>query len=143
MMEVKKLPKNVQKELKGIDKQLLALRNHRNELVAPYERSELDAYVGRYFRFHNSYGGGSGHKPWYGYVKVLANDEDSGLRCLRFEQRGKGEILLYAQDFHVIQTVAGYEEITRAAFTNAWYRLTEEMERVWSEASKHGAHGGT
>ena len=85
-------------------------------------------FVGKYFRFSNSFGGAT--KDWYLYSKVtdvthVSRHHDGRLsielKCIRFQKDCNGTITIDTETREYAHNL--YQEITESTFNKAWDKI--------------------
>lgn len=92
-------------------------------------------FVGKYFRFSNSFGGAT--KSWYLYIKVLdvthVSRRNNGtlsieLKCIRFQKNCNGTITIDTESREYSHNL--YQEITETTFNKAWDKIITDINKL-------------
>lgn len=88
---------------------------------------ENAALIGRCFRTRNKYScPQSDDERWWLYLRVNAI-KDGHLEVLTFQNDKQGRITIEQREFFVAKSISDYQEISQAAFTDAWLNLLNDI----------------
>lgn len=120
---------NRQDELRNI------IADARNELGEYESQERFDSnakFVGRHYRYHNSYG--SSRPRWWLYTKVTGLSEGGSLQGYSFQNDGDGRIEIEVGG-HVSESTLG-EVITEKEFESAKTSLLRDIGSAVEEQSR-------
>ena len=112
------------RKLKILRKQMHNIRKEVDKLEEAEWKREHDALVGRYFKYHNSFGSGD---KWWLYMSVTAIQGHS-IKGFQFERASNGEFRVKPDDIRFSFSLAeGWIEIDLAEYKEAWNELIVNM----------------
>lgn len=79
--------------------------------------AENQQYVGKFYRYRNSYGVGGDSKSWWLYAAIIGVDEGGTLLGWTFQQTSEGNISI--EPTGTVYPWSGYEEIPASVFQRA------------------------
>lgn len=100
--------------------------HHDEELRQKVEASQQ--YVGRFYRYRNSSGGG--REKWWLYVAVTGVDELGVPRGWQFQVIPNPDVVQIHTDTAAYVWSGGYEEITAAEFSREAYKLAARVKDI-------------
>lgn len=128
------------REVKRLEAELLKTRNAIYAVTEPYAMAEADAFVGRFFKYHDSSGSGKDRQEWNGYLKVVRND-NSNLMCVHFVFRPHEIVYVEMNTLYMVQTLEGYTEIGAGEFVSAWSEMAAKVTAVVTKGWKPARNG--
>lgn len=114
-----KLDKN--SPLKDIQKEAKRLNSIIEKQKDKQRIEENSAYIGKCFKFENSYGGEK-PKKWFGYMVATGIDENGFLLYTQFEVDCDG-VPSMRKSFFYWASQCGYQEVPRSVVDKAWEKF--------------------
>jgi len=105
---------------------------NRDELheIEDGERAEYDKqFIGRCFRYRNSYSVPTEDEKWRLYTKVISVGE-TGLTCLSFQEDYEGKIEIEPGGFQYSGNLEDWQEITEDHYRQAWLELVDKISGI-------------
>lgn len=109
-------------ELKELERQRNEVQSRIWEIENAENEKKSAALVGRYFKYHNSFGSGN---RWWLYFKAVRVDG----RCVvgpKFQRDSNGRFEL-EPDAHVFNNMSGYTEIKAVEYVRARAKFLTEL----------------
>ena len=116
-----------------IRQQIAALQEELNPLEVKERQEKNASVVGRYFKYHNSYGSG---EDWWKYLKIVSEGEYWPIG-IAFQHTSRDSVEIETDK--TVTSIGGWEEISQAEYENAWQGL---MKQIAKYAATAGIQGG-
>lgn len=109
--------------------QLKALHSELNTLIDAEDNARDATFVGRCFKFKNSYSSPKNEKDcWWRYIHV--HRANTGLYCLCFQVDSDGSIRIEPNLYMTANVVEGYTEIKSVEFEKRWAKCVNTVNKV-------------
>jgi len=101
------------------------------KIEASEDIAENEKYVGKHFRYRNTYGGPDKEKDkWWLYLKITGISSTGWLNGYSFQNDKQGKINIETKELIRVGANIEYEQITAGQFNKAWRQINKQIEAV-------------
>ena len=124
---------NRKKQLQNI---INEARNELSEIEDAEKTQEHEKYVGRFFKYKNSYSCPETEKDYWWIYATILKTEDCGVRMFSFEIDSYGTFEIKPNEWHVSFPYVEWIEIDKAEYMKAWNSFYAKISKMNKKEAK-------